>query len=78
MKDKMRWITSGGKIGTGGLPSTFFYVEDDKKNYVFTGGGWGHGVGMCQEGARGMAEKGSVDRDIIKHYYHDTQLKDIY
>ncbi len=37
--------------------------------YVFQGSGWGHGVGMCQYGARGMALKGVSYRDILTHYY---------
>lgn len=41
---------------------------------LFTGRGWGHGVGMCQWGARGMAQLGFGYRDILKHYYPTTQL----
>ncbi len=43
----------------GAVPSSF----------VFVGGGWGHGVGMCQYGARGMAEAGRSWRDILLHYF---------
>lgn len=38
------------------------------------GGGWGHGVGMTQWGARGMAESGYSYREILAHYYQGTQL----
>lgn len=41
---------------------------------TFSGRGWGHGVGMCQWGARGMAAQGIGYRDILKHYYPATQL----
>lgn len=74
-KDKIRWIISDGKISTGGLSSTLFYITSDDKGYTFTGGGWGHGVGMCQEGARGMAEMGTKYPDIVKHYYRGVTLK---
>ncbi len=74
-KDKIRWILSDGKIGTGGLSSTLFYITSDESGYTFTGGGWGHGVGMCQEGARGMAETGIKYPEIIKHYYKGVELK---
>ncbi|MCD4782424.1 MAG: SpoIID/LytB domain-containing protein [Candidatus Eremiobacteraeota bacterium] len=88
-KDRMRWITSGGKIGTGGLPSTLFYLTPwetgnekrekgkgkSESGFKFTGGGWGHGVGMCQEGARGMAEAGKDYREIIRHYYEDVEIE---
>lgn len=41
---------------------------------TFSGRGWGHGVGMCQWGARGMAAHGVGYRDILKHFYPVTQL----
>ncbi len=37
--------------------------------YRFTGRGWGHGVGMCQVGAAGLAESGATFIDILEHYY---------
>ncbi len=76
-KDKIRWITSRGKISTAGLPSTFFYVIDEDNTITFKGGGWGHGVGMCQEGAKGMAEKGYNFENIIKHYYQGVKIEKI-
>lgn len=77
-KDKIRWITSGGKISTAGLPSTLFYVEKDeeKNTFRFVGGGWGHGVGMCQEGARRMAEEGKKFDQIIMHYYTGVNIEE--
>jgi stage II sporulation protein D len=44
----------------------------------FKGGGWGHGVGMCQMGAIGRAEAGQSFRDILGHYYNQPQLKKLY
>ena len=49
---------SGGSGGTGG-----------GSKYYFVGKGWGHGVGMSQEGAKGMARAGFSYTDIIKHYF---------
>lgn len=40
----------------------------------FRGRGWGHGVGMCQWGARGMAARGLSYREILAHYYPSTKL----
>ena len=37
--------------------------------FTFTGGGWGHGVGMCQWGARGRAEAGQSAGAILRAYY---------
>jgi SpoIID/LytB domain protein len=73
-KDSMRWITSGGKIGTGGLQSTLFYVTREGDRITFHGGGWGHGVGLSQEGARGRAEAGHKYDEIIKAYYQGVEI----
>jgi len=42
------------------------------------GGGHGHGIGMCQTGAVGMAESGASYRDILQHYYRNSHLKRMY
>ncbi|MGH9388554.1 MAG: hypothetical protein ACRD1Z_02995, partial [Vicinamibacteria bacterium] len=42
--------------------------------FVFTGRGWGHGVGLCQVGAYGMAASGFSYRDILSHYYPGTRI----
>lgn len=43
-------------------------------SYTFTGRGWGHGVGMCQYGAYGLAKMGVKYDDIIRHYYTGVEL----
>lgn len=45
--------------------------------FVLYGAGWGHGVGMCQIGAAVMADKGYNYREILKHYYQHSQLKEL-
>ena len=67
------------------LPSTLFFVEpvEDKKNgggigFMVYGGGFGHGVGMGQTGAVGMAEKGFSFEEILKHYYQGVSLETAY
>jgi stage II sporulation protein D len=42
--------------------------------FVFTGHGWGHGIGLSQYGALGYAQHGSSYADIVSHYYPGTQL----
>jgi stage II sporulation protein D len=42
------------------------------------GGGWGHGVGMCQVGAIGRARAGQSYRQIVDAYYSDTELLRLY
>ena len=43
---------------------------------VFAGKGWGHGVGLCQVGAYGMAMRGSDYKEILAHYYPGTSLSE--
>jgi stage II sporulation protein D len=51
------------------------YAPDGSvRGWVFTGRGWGHGVGMCQVGAYGMAASGFSYRDILSHYYPGTRI----
>jgi len=48
------------------------------KGFMFTGAGWGHGVGYCQIGALGMALKGYTAEEIIIHYFPGSELHKIY
>lgn len=73
--DRIRWLWSGGLVGQGGLQSTLFRICRRPDGALeFSGGGWGHGAGMCQEGAAGMATRGSNHREIIQHYYPGTTV----
>ncbi len=60
------------------LPSSLFYVKKHAGNFIIIGRGFGHGVGMCQIGAMGMADKGYDYKAILKHYYKDVKLEKIY
>lgn len=73
--DAVRWLTSGGRIGAGGLQSALFYVDQAEGRVRFRGGGWGHGVGLCQEGAAGRARAGQGYRAILDHYYPGARLE---
>lgn len=65
-------------IGYSTLRSTMFEVKKDSDIFVFKGKGSGHGVGLSQWGAKGMAENGYSYKEILKHYYPGTDLKKIY
>ena len=54
------------------------YAGSAVASYTFTGRGWGHGVGMCQYGAYGMAKMGVKYADILKHYYTGIELTKAY
>ena len=62
----------------GGLKSSLFEVTLDNSAFVFHGAGFGHGVGMCQMGAIGMAEAGKPNPEILKHYYRGTHVHKLY
>ncbi len=44
---------------------------------VFAGKGWGHGVGLCQVGAYGMALRGATYREILAHYYRGAKVRQV-
>jgi len=54
------------------------YSGSQVASYTFTGRGWGHGVGMCQYGAYGMAKMGVKYDEIIKHYYTGVEVTKAY
>jgi stage II sporulation protein D len=59
------------------LRSTFFSFISEGDTIVFRGKGYGHGVGLCQEGAMVMATKGIEYRKIIDFYYSGVMILDI-
>lgn len=59
---------------TMGLPSTSFIAATNKDEIILTCHGYGHGVGLCQYGADGMARAGKDYRDILKTYYRDIDI----
>ncbi|MCK4648439.1 SpoIID/LytB domain-containing protein, partial [bacterium] len=65
-------------VGPELIRSTLFTVSKEKSKFVFKGHGWGHGVGMCQWGARGMAEEGKDYKEILKHYYTGVKIEKVY
>ncbi len=56
------------------IKSLFFEAVKTKNGLLLKGHGWGHGVGLCQWGANGMAERKAGYADILQHYYHGTRL----
>ena len=57
------------------LKSSAFDVEITPEKVIFTGAGWGHGVGLCQIGAAVMASEGYTYKQILEHYYPKSILK---
>ena len=57
------------------LRSTDFEIEQEENQILFNTKGYGHGVGMSQYGANGMAKEGATYEQILTHYYQGTSLK---
>lgn len=77
-------IRIGSKIVSGltvreklNLHSTYFNVEIKNGKMIFNTIGYGHGVGLCQYGANGMAKAGHDYREIITKYYTGVAIKNI-
>jgi stage II sporulation protein D len=85
---EMEVTAEGGRVFTlKGLPvrwslnipdNVFVYTKsvdaDGMDRYTFFGKGWGHGIGMCQVGAYGMAFRGWTAEQIIKRYYTGVEI----
>jgi len=67
-----------------GLKETLFVMEKEYdeagelSHILFTGRGWGHGVGLCQVGAFGMARAGADYQEILKKYYKGIKISKLY
>lgn len=58
------------------LYSSAFVIDRNKAgDFILTGAGWGHGVGLCQIGAAVMAEQGYTYREILAHYFPGATLE---
>jgi stage II sporulation protein D len=64
-------------LGNNQLRSTFFEVQLENGRVVFTGSGWGHGVGLSQWGAKKMAEQGYTYDQILKFYFPGTIMSEV-
>lgn len=63
------------KLGYTVVKSADLRVDCDKSGCRLAGAGYGHGVGMCQHGAKAMALAGKTYKEILAHYYPGAQLK---
>ena len=64
-------------LGYDRLPSTLFEITSPEDPIVFSGRGSGHGVGLCQWGARGMADEGRSALEILEFYYPGADVTSI-
>ncbi|MCI8777732.1 MAG: stage II sporulation protein D [Bacilli bacterium] len=82
---RIKQVKINGKIFSGddvqyllGLRSTFFSIIQNGEDITVNTKGYGHGVGMSQYGAQGMALNGYKYDEILKYYYQGVEIKKIY
>ena len=81
-KDKIRMVLRRPTAGDPPLRSSYIRLAANKSSDGFitqlgvSGGGFGHGIGMCQWGAIGMARKGYRYEQMLTHYYQGVQIID--
>lgn len=81
---RIKEIIINGKTFTGtqvstklGIRSTYFSIVENDTSITVTTKGYGHGVGMSQYGAEGMAKEGYTYDQILKYYYQGVEIKQI-
>ncbi|HYW05667.1 MAG TPA: SpoIID/LytB domain-containing protein [Longimicrobium sp.] len=80
-KDRVRWILPpmrGGILNSSKFDVRLVRSGGALSEVVIEGGGWGHGIGMCQVGAMGRARAGQDYRAILSAYYPGTEIRDLY
>jgi len=82
--NRVNYITVNGVIFKGtlfrtklGLRSTDFSISEKNNTFEITTKGYGHGVGMSQYGANGMANDGYTYEEILKYYYKNIKISSI-
>ncbi len=68
-------IIVGRALGWNVLKSSRFEVARSGSNFIFRGSGFGHGLGLCQEGAHVMAARGASYEKILEKYFPGTVVK---
>jgi SpoIID/LytB domain protein len=65
----------GRALGWNILKSSRFNISRSGSQFVFRGGGFGHGLGLCQEGSHVMAQRGHSYQQILAHYFPGTNIR---
>jgi stage II sporulation protein D len=62
-------------LGPNLIRSGFFDMKVEDNTMTFTGRGWGHGVGMCQRGAKVLADRGESFKSVLRHYFPGARTR---
>lgn len=69
------WLEIGQKLGWDKAPGTRYEIKQSGAHYTLKSSGGGHGVGMCQWGAQGMAAEGKTFSEILQYYFPGTTVE---
>ncbi|MGP8155164.1 MAG: SpoIID/LytB domain-containing protein [Smithella sp.] len=73
-----RWLSSSHLLSSAFVVSAERTATGEVSRFILYGGGWGHGVGMCQIGAAVMAAKGFKVEKILAHYFMGAKIQKLY
>lgn len=73
-----RWLSPSHLLSSAFVISEERNANGEISRFIFHGGGWGHGVGLCQIGAALMASKGFKAEEILAHYFTGTRIEKLY
>jgi SpoIID/LytB domain protein len=73
-----RWLSESHLLSSAFVVSKTNAADGSVESFTLTGGGWGHGVGLCQIGAAVIATKGFKAEEILAHYFTGAILKKLY
>jgi SpoIID/LytB domain protein len=73
-----RWLSESHLLSSAFIVSKISAADGSVESFTLTGGGWGHGVGLCQIGAAVMAAEGFNAEEILAHYFNGARIKKLY
>lgn len=73
-----RWLSTSHLLSSAFVISTEKDAGGEISRFILQGGGWGHGVGLCQIGAAVMASRGGKTEEILAHYFTSAKIKKLY
>jgi SpoIID/LytB domain protein len=73
-----RWLSPSHLLSSAFIVEKAKEPDNTVKSFILKGGGWGHGVGLCQVGAAMMASKGFKAEEILAHYFTGAIIQKLY
>ena len=73
-----RWLSPSHLLSSAFVIGMERGATGEISRFIFTGGGWGHGVGLCQIGAAVMASKEFSAEEILEHYFKGSKIEKLY